>query len=107
MASFRALADKARVDPWLCNIPVYYGINWFPPRGKRFGFQTELLTAGIRTSLLRWHFRILLYASSPGYEFSNSNPIKPHVFWLTRRQLIKHFTGEKAEDNVIGTLKKK
>lgn len=94
LASLESLAAKAQTDPWLRDIPVYQGINWFRSRGKRIGFEVEALAGGLRAGLLRWHFRLLLYAFAGGNESWKTRPIQPHLFWLTRRQLIKHFGRE-------------
>lgn len=99
LASFKSLAAKARVDQGLKGLPVYVGINWFRPRGKRFGFQAESLAAGPRCYLLRWHFRLLLYAFAPGDASWKIRDIEPHAFWLTRRGLMKHFAQERSEDD--------
>lgn len=99
LASLEDLAAEAQVDSWLRKIPVYRGINWFRPRGKRIGFQVEALAEGPKASILRLHFRLLLYAFAGGDESWKTRPIKPHVFWLTRRQLIKHFGRDSSEDN--------
>jgi len=99
LASLEALAAEAQVDSRLREIPVYRGINWFRPRGKRIGFQVEALAGGSRAGLLRLHFRLLLYAFAGGDDSWKTRPIKPHVFWLTRRQLMKHFGRDSSEDN--------
>lgn len=99
VSSLEALAAEAQVDSSLRKIPVYRGINWFRPRGKRFGFQVEALAEGPRTGLLRLHFRLLLYAFAGEDESWKTRPIRPHAFWLTRRQLIKHFGRDSSEDN--------
>ena len=99
LASLEDLAAEAQVDSWLRKIPIYRGINWFRPRGKRIGFQVEALAEGPKASILRLHFRLLLYAFAGRDESWKTRPIKPHVFWLTRRQLIKHFGRDSSEDN--------
>ena len=99
LASLEALAAEAQVDSRLREIPVYRGINWFRPRGKRIGFQVEALAGGSRAALLRLHFRLLLYAFAGGDDSWKTRPIKPHIFWLTRRQLMKHFARDSSEDN--------
>ncbi|MCG2777359.1 MAG: hypothetical protein L6406_16945 [Desulfobacterales bacterium] len=99
LASLEALAAEAQVDSWLREIPVYRGINWFRPRGKRIGFQVEALAGGPRAGLLRLHFRLLLYAFAGGDDSWKTRPIKPHVFWLTRQQLMKNFGKDNSEDD--------
>lgn len=99
LASLESLGAEARTDSWLRDIPAYQGINWFRPRGKHIGFQVEALVEGPRAGLLRWHFRLLLYAFSGGDQSWKTRPVQPHVFWLTRQQLIKHFGRDSSEDN--------
>jgi hypothetical protein len=106
LASLQALAAKAQVAPELRDVMVYQGISWLRPHGERFGFQVEALPDGSRAFLLRCHFRLLLYASAPEDKFRNIGPIRPHVFWLTRQQLIKHFFQENSGDDASETLHK-
>jgi hypothetical protein len=103
LASLEALAAEAQVSQRFCDVAVYRGINWFRPRGKRIGFQVEALAEGPRAGLLRLHFRLLLYAFAGGDESWKTRPIKPHVFWLTRRQLMKYFARESSEEHAPET----
>ncbi|MCG2741463.1 MAG: hypothetical protein L6300_14710 [Syntrophaceae bacterium] len=97
LASLQALAAEAQVGPGPRDVAVYRGINWFRPHGKRFGFQVEALVDGPMACLLRWHFRFLLYAFATVDASWKTRPIRPHVFWLTRQQLMKHFARERTE----------
>lgn len=90
-ASLEELARLAHEDPVLRQVGVYRGVTWLRPHGRRYGFLAEPVQDGPRQRLLRAHFRLLLRAL-PAREARA--PIRPHVFWLTRRQLERHFGGE-------------
>jgi hypothetical protein len=90
-ASLEELARLAAQDPVLRQVGVYRGVTWLRPHGRRYGFVAEPLPGGPARRLLQAHFRLLLRAFLPR---EAGSAIQPHVFWLTRRQLERHFGGE-------------
>ena len=87
-ASLEELAGRSAEDPMLRPIGVYRGVTWLRPHGRRYGFVAEPLPSGPARRYLQAHFRLLLRAFLPR---GAQAPVRPHVFWLTRRQLERHF----------------
>lgn len=87
--SLQSLAALALTDPDLRELGVYRSISWLRPHGRQFGFVVEPLDdGGLRSRLRRTHFRFILRAFLPGQSLAAPTP---HVFWLTRCQLLEHF----------------
>lgn len=93
-ASLQELARRTTEDSVLRQIRVYRGVTWLQPHGRRLGFLVEPYPGGPGQRLLRAHFRLLLRTFSPR---EADGAIRPHVFWLTRRQLVRHFGGESRQ----------
>lgn len=94
--SLQDLAALALLDPDLRELEVYRSISWLRPHGRQFGFVVEPLDDGLRSRLLRTYFRFLLRT------FLTSQPLvapAPHVFWLTRHQLLQHFGNRKQNES--------
>jgi hypothetical protein len=88
-----ALAEEARRDPRLADVPAYHGITWIPPRGEELGFVSEPLPDGWRTTLRRLHFRLLLRVFGPGLKavHRRAQRLHPHAYWLSRTSLLENF----------------
>ncbi|MGH8501404.1 MAG: YkoP family protein [Gammaproteobacteria bacterium] len=89
-SSLAALAQRLRVDPELDDLAGFRGVTWMPARGRHLGFETEPMPAGMRTRWLKLHFRLMLYAFYPE-KTRQAVDFKPHVYWLTRKQLLQRF----------------
>lgn len=87
-ASLQELAGRSTEDPMLRPVSVYRGVTWLRPHGRRYGFLAEPLPRGPARRLLQAHFGLLRRALLPRQAAA---PVRPHVFWLTRRQLERHF----------------
>jgi hypothetical protein len=90
--SLTALAQRVRVDPELKDLASFRGVTWMPGRGRHLGFETEPLPKGLRSSLMRLHFRLILRAFYP--ETAIQRAQQPYIYWLTRRQLMERFGRE-------------
>ncbi len=90
------LAQHAQNDPEFKDLAGFRGTTWMPARGRHLGFETEPLPHGLRSRLLKLHFRLMLRAFYP--ETTAKRVQQPHVYWLTRRQLLNRF----ANAPVIG-----
>lgn len=97
--SLRILAQQAQSDPVLRQVVAFRGVTWIPPHGQRVGFEVEPLPDGLRTRWLQWHFRLLLYVFAPEINPGTARRLRPYVFWLTRRQLIRHFAVEEPRNH--------
>jgi hypothetical protein len=93
-SSLAILAQRAQSDPVLRPVVAFRGVTWIPPHGQRIGFEVEPLPDGLRTRWLQWHFHLLLYVFAPEINPGTARRLRPYVFWLTRRQLIRHFAVE-------------
>jgi hypothetical protein len=87
--SLALLAQRIRVDPELEDLAGFRGITWMPSRGRHLGFETEPLPSNLRTRWLKLHFRLLLYAFDREAAPHQAVNLQPHIYWLTRRQLIE------------------
>jgi hypothetical protein len=89
-SSLVLLAQRVQADPGLKDLVGFRGVTWIPSRGRHLGFETEPLAAGLRARWLRLHFRVMLYALRPETKRSPDG-LQPHVYWLTRRQLLNRY----------------
>lgn len=94
--SLQRLAGQFSRDAALADVTAITGITWFRPHGGSVGFHAEPLPHGFRNALLKFHFRILLAALFPGLARRENPRLRPHRFWLTRRQLFKMLDEENS-----------
>ncbi len=96
VSALQSLAEQVRKDPALQQLAGFHGVTWIPPHGARIGFEAQPLPDSWRTRLQGLYFRILLYAFSPATARRVGGRLQPHVFWLSRQQLLEHFADGKA-----------
>jgi hypothetical protein len=90
--SLAQLAKCIHSDPELKDLAGFRGVTWMPSRGRHLGFETEPLPPSLRARWLKLHFRLMLHAFYP--EGALDRVGQPHIYWLTRRQLIhRHASG--------------
>ena len=96
LQSMGTLADRARLDPLLADLPAFQGISWFKPHGRRVGFITAPFPDGLRKRIITAYFRLLVWAFAPAARTRAAARPTPTVYWLTREQLLGHHG--KADD---------
>lgn len=96
LESFYAVAEQVVNNPAFQSIQVFTGTTWFKPHGSRFGFCADPLPDGLKKTLLKWHFRLLLRTILPAGHLPSNDALEPHQFYLTRQQLLQHFVHEKS-----------
>ena len=89
--SLASLAEKTCCDPTFPDFAVFQGVSWLPAHGRRIGFVTTPVPDGLRKRLLALYFGLLIRAFAPALETRNSASPDPHVYWLTRKQLLGRF----------------
>ena len=89
--SLQHLATRVQQDPELESVQAFCGVVWFRPHGEKVGFVVERLPDGPRTRLRILHFRLFLRAFFPALGRRVRARVHPHVYWLTRRDLLAHF----------------
>lgn len=94
LASLTQLAQDIHCHGKLTHVKAFHGISWLPPHGEKFGFLIEPLPDSALTRLRKYYFRLLLTAFFPQVAARESKRIQPHAYWLTKRNLLKHFSGE-------------
>ena len=94
--SLHKLAEHAQSDPALKDVAVYQGVTWFRPHGRQVGFVSETLPPGLKRWWLASYFRILTWGFTPAAVKRLAHRWEPRRFWITRRNLIKHFGASKA-----------
>jgi hypothetical protein len=82
-------------------VKALHGISWLPPHGEKFGFLIEPLPDSTLTRMRQFYFRLLLKAFFPQLFERESKRIRPHAYWLTRNNLLKHFSGESAQHELL------
>ena len=98
--SVDTLADRARLDPWLADLPAFQGISWFKPHGRRAGFITAPFPDGPRKRMMTAYFRFLVWTFAPAARTRAAAKPTPTVFWLTREQLLRHHgKADEKEEN--------
>ncbi len=90
-ASLALLAERVQTEPVLEDLASFRGVTWLPPHGRHLGFEVETLPAGLHARWLKLHFRLMLYAFYPESAARQHRSLKPHVYWLTRRQLLARY----------------
>lgn len=96
LQSMDALADRARLDPLLADLPAFQGISWFKPHGRRAGFTSAPFPDGPRKRIITAYLRFLVWTFAPAARTRAAAKPTPTVFWLTREQLLRHHG--KADD---------
>jgi hypothetical protein len=98
LSSFRQLAKDINEHEKLVNVKVFHGISWLPPHGEKLGFLIERLPNSALNLVRKFYFKVLLKTFFPHVSALDKNRIEPHAYWLTRQNLIKHFSTESANN---------
>lgn len=101
LASFRQLASAIHEHEKLMNIKVFHGVSWLPPHGEKLGFFIERLPDSTLTLIRKFYFTVLLKVFFPHVSALDNNQIQPHAYWLTRQNLLKHFSVEPSGNELI------
>lgn len=96
LLSFCQLAKRVAQDARFTHVRAFHGISWLPPHGKKIGFMIERLPNTLLNHLRKFYFRILLKTFFPVLA-SRNRPTHPHAYWLTRKNLLKYFSGNGDE----------
>ncbi len=94
LGSLARLAKDINNHEKLMQVKAFHGISWLPPHGEKFGFLIEQLPDSALNRLRKYYFRLLLKAFFPQVAERENKRIQPHAYWLTRQNLLKHFSGE-------------
>ncbi len=97
-ASLAKLAQDLHRHEKLMQVKAFHGISWLPPHGEKFGFLIEQLPDSALTRIRKYYFRLLLKAFFPQVAKREGKRIQPHAYWLTRHNLLKHFSREPEHD---------
>lgn len=101
LTSFRQLAKDINEHERLMKVKVFHGISWLPPHGEKLGFLIERLPDSALTFVRKLYFKVLLKTFFPHVSALDNNRIQPHAYWLTRQNLLKHFSTESANDELL------
>lgn len=99
-SSLSQLAKDVSQHEKLQQVKAFHGISWLPPHGEKFGFLIEPLPDSILTRARRFYFRLLLRAFFPQVAVRESQRLQPHAYWLTRRNLLKYFSGKYSRHEI-------
>lgn len=94
IASFTQMAVKMQTDPELREVKALHGISWLPPHGEKVGFMIEKVPDSFVNRVRKFYFRLLLKTFFPVLAARENQRLEPHAYWMTRNNLIKHFSAE-------------
>lgn len=94
LTSLSRLADDIHRHEKLMNVKAFHGVSWLPPHGEKFGFLIEQLPDSTLNRFRKFYFRLLLKAFFPQVAEREGKRVQPHAYWLTRDNLLKHFSRE-------------
>lgn len=100
LSSLAKLAKDINREQWQ-QVKALHGISWLPPHGEKFGFLIEPLPDSPLTRIRQFYFRLLLKAFFPHIAERESKRIRPHAYWLTRNNLVKYFSGDSVQDELL------
>lgn len=95
--SMNRLAGMIERDPAMRDVKALYGVTWFPPHGDKVGFIVERLPDSWTVRLQKIHFRLLLKAFFPALAKRENIRLHPHVYWMTRGDLLGNFAEQAGE----------
>jgi len=98
LSSFRQLAKELDSNEKLIRVKAFHGISWLPPHGEKLGFLIERLPDSPLNHLRKFYFKILLKTFFPHIATAEKKRIHPHAYWLTRKNLLKNFAPESADE---------
>lgn len=99
IASFTQLAQRFRTDdPRFREVKVLHGVSWLPPHGEKVGFMIERLPDNLLNRVRKFYFRLLLKTFFPVLAARENTRLQPHAYWLTRSNLLHHFSEELYPD---------
>lgn len=101
LSSFRQLAKDINKNEKFIRVKALHGVSWLPPHGEKLGFLIERLPDSTLNSLRKFYFKILLTVFFPHVAATEKNPIQPHAYWLTRKNLLKYFAAEPLGNELI------
>lgn len=105
LSSFRQLARDINEHEKLMDVKVFHGISWLPPHGEKLGFLIERLPDSALTLARKFYFKVLLKTFFPHVSALENNRIQPHAYWLTRQNLLKYFSTETSDNDLIVSSK--
>lgn len=97
-SSLTKLAKDIHRHEKLRHVKAFHGVSWLPPHGEKFGFLIEQLPNSPINRMRKFYFGLLLKAFFPQVAARESKRIQPHAYWLSRRNLLKHFSKEGQHD---------
>jgi len=98
LASFGQLSQRIQTDPMLRDVKALYGVSWLPPHGEKVGFEIERIPDSLLNNVRKFYFRVLLKTFFPVLAARENNRLQPHAYWLTRQNLIRHFSRDNSSD---------
>lgn len=97
IASLTRLAARMEEDKFK-SVKALHGVSWLPPHGEKIGFMVQRLPDSLLNRIRKIYFGLLLKAFFPALAARTSHQIQPHAYWLTRKNLCNHFSGDSASD---------
>lgn len=101
LSSFGKLAKHIDENEKFKRVKVLHGISWLPPHGERLGFLIEPKPNSIFSFFQALYFKLLLKVFFPHVAVSGKKPIQPYAYWLTRRNLLKYFSPDSQENELL------
>src|SRR5690606_25111803 len=95
---FGQLSQRIQTDPMLRDVKALYGVSWLPPHGEKVGFEIERIPDSLLNNVRKFYFRVLLKTFFPVLAARENNRLQPHAYWLTRQNLIRHFSRDNSSD---------
>ena len=101
LSSFRKLAQDVNHNEKFIMVKAFHGVSWLPPHGEKLGFLIERLPDSSLNVVRKVYFKILLKVFFPHVAAQEKNPIQPHAYWLTRHNLLRYFSPEPLENELL------
>lgn len=101
LSSLGKLAKHIDENEKFKRVKVLHGISWLPPHGERLGFLIEPKPNSIFSFFQALYFKLLLKVFFPHVALSGKKPIQPYAYWLTRRNLLKYFSPDSQENELL------
>lgn len=101
LSSLGKLAKHIDENEKFKRVKVLHGISWLPPHGERLGFLIEPKPNSIFSFFQALYFKLLLKVFFPHVAVSGKKPIQPYAYWLTRRNLLKYFSPDSQENELL------
>jgi hypothetical protein len=104
-ASFTRLALDINSNQQFADIKALHGTSWIPPHGEKLGFLIEQAPHSLLSAIQALYFKVLLQVFFPHVAARGKGAVRPHNYWLTRHNLLRYFSAESMENELISDQK--